>query len=272
PKTSRSRRTITMPRLVVSALRDHRVRQLEERLAASTAWHDWDLVFATTIGTPLDARNVSRAFADLLTRAGLPRIRGRCADDHGDAGPLPNWHHDERLRPRHAFHAARRGGSHGRHAGRYVMTTAQTILLVVGTILELAGIGLAVLDTLDIRKAFARRDAVAHVGLLRMEVEGHGAVVNVTGEPPTVEERLVRLEAQTERLQQDLNEQFVALRKELREEVDDKVRAAQQTMDFQVQDIRRLLGVGVQPNLRRTLGFGLFAIGLLLQTTSNFAL
>jgi integrase len=32
-------------------------------------------VFATTIGTPLDARNVTKAFAALLVRAGLPRMR-----------------------------------------------------------------------------------------------------------------------------------------------------------------------------------------------------
>ena len=76
PKTTRSRRTLPLPGMVTSALRDHRVRQLEERLAAGGAWQDgWDLVFTTTIGTPLDARNVSRAFTNLLQRAGLPRIR-----------------------------------------------------------------------------------------------------------------------------------------------------------------------------------------------------
>lgn len=64
-----------MPAGLVAALRDHRVRQLEERIAAGAAWQDWDLLFSTTIGTPLDARNVSRAFADLLNRAGLPRVR-----------------------------------------------------------------------------------------------------------------------------------------------------------------------------------------------------
>lgn len=76
PKTARSRRTLTMPRLVVTALREHRRRQLEERLWAGSRWHDeWDLVFSTTIGTPLDARNVSTAFARALDTAGLRRIR-----------------------------------------------------------------------------------------------------------------------------------------------------------------------------------------------------
>lgn len=75
PKTSRSRRTITMPGVVVQALRDHRVRQLEERLVAGAAWQDLGLVFTTTIGTPIDARNLTRAFVALLNRAGLPRVR-----------------------------------------------------------------------------------------------------------------------------------------------------------------------------------------------------
>ena len=73
PKTARSRRTIHLPGLVV--LRDHRVRQLEERMAAGPAWQDLDLVFCTTVGTPIVARDVSRAFAYLLRRADLPPTR-----------------------------------------------------------------------------------------------------------------------------------------------------------------------------------------------------
>jgi integrase len=76
PKTARSRRTLVLPRIVVDALREHRKRQLEERLWAGSRWSAvWDLVFTTTIGTPLDARNVSHAFTALLARAGLRRIR-----------------------------------------------------------------------------------------------------------------------------------------------------------------------------------------------------
>jgi len=60
----------------LAALREHRIRQLEERVAAGPAWDPrWHLVFTTTIGTPIDARNLTRAFWALLARAGLPRIR-----------------------------------------------------------------------------------------------------------------------------------------------------------------------------------------------------
>jgi len=75
PKTARSRRTVTMPAVVVSALRRHRVQQLQERLLAGSRWHEWGLVFTSTIGTPMEARNVSHRFQAILVAAGLPRIR-----------------------------------------------------------------------------------------------------------------------------------------------------------------------------------------------------
>jgi integrase len=75
PKTDRSRRTVNMPKVVMASLREHRARQSRERLAAGAAWHDWDLVFTTTIGTPLDSRNVTKAFQALLVKAGLPFMR-----------------------------------------------------------------------------------------------------------------------------------------------------------------------------------------------------
>ena len=52
-------------------------RQLEERLAGGAGWrgNDWDLVFTTTVGTPLDGIAVTRKFQALLEAAGLPRQR-----------------------------------------------------------------------------------------------------------------------------------------------------------------------------------------------------
>ncbi|MBF6613856.1 MAG: site-specific integrase, partial [Chloroflexi bacterium] len=75
PKTQKSRRTIFMPQVTVNALRTHRIRQLEERLAAGERWKESGLVFTSTIGTPLDPRNAFRSFQDALQRAGLPHIR-----------------------------------------------------------------------------------------------------------------------------------------------------------------------------------------------------
>ena len=75
PKTSRSRRTITMPALVAEALGAHRMRQLEERQAAGARWRESGLVFTSTVGTPLDERNLNRLFKAILRDADLPEIR-----------------------------------------------------------------------------------------------------------------------------------------------------------------------------------------------------
>jgi integrase len=75
PKTTRSRRAVRLPAIVVAALREHRKRQIAERLLAGSRWHDANLVFTTTIGTPLDRRNVTQEFQALLAAAGLPRLR-----------------------------------------------------------------------------------------------------------------------------------------------------------------------------------------------------
>jgi integrase len=74
-KTEKSRRTITLPRFAIVALRSHRARQAEERLVAGSRWKDHGLVFCTTIGTPLDRWAVFRRFLALLTKAGVPRRR-----------------------------------------------------------------------------------------------------------------------------------------------------------------------------------------------------
>jgi integrase len=75
PKSTRSRRTIRLPQVVISALRSHRAGQLKERLAAGGDWVDSGLVFTTAEGMPLDPRNGRRVFQAMLTAAKLPRVR-----------------------------------------------------------------------------------------------------------------------------------------------------------------------------------------------------
>jgi integrase len=75
PKTSQSRRTLIMPPVVIAALRDQQARLALERVAAGPRWQEQDLVFCTTKGTPLDARNVTKGFKQLLAAAGLPDMR-----------------------------------------------------------------------------------------------------------------------------------------------------------------------------------------------------
>ena len=75
PKTARSRRTVPLPASAVAALRRHRSRQGEERLLAGALWRDSGIVFASTIGTLLEPRNVNRRFEVLRDRAALPWLR-----------------------------------------------------------------------------------------------------------------------------------------------------------------------------------------------------
>jgi len=69
---------VTLPGIVVTSLKAHRVRQLEERLKAGPAWREQGLIFTTPIGTPLEPRNVTRIFRGVLGAANgamLPPIR-----------------------------------------------------------------------------------------------------------------------------------------------------------------------------------------------------
>jgi integrase len=77
PKTKRSRRQITLTSAACTALRAHRARQAEQRLALGSEWDTtYDLVFPNTLGKPMDGTNLLHYdFYPLLKRAGLPRIR-----------------------------------------------------------------------------------------------------------------------------------------------------------------------------------------------------
>ncbi len=70
-KTKRSRRTLELPALCVDALREHRQRQVAQRVRMGQQWVDNDLVFATRYGTELDAANVRRAFRTVAAAAAL---------------------------------------------------------------------------------------------------------------------------------------------------------------------------------------------------------
>jgi integrase len=78
PKTKAGRRMIPVPASVDVALRHHRVRQAEEKLAAGPRYTDTGLVFASTTGTMLQYSNVVRRhFVPVLTAAGLVDAEGK---------------------------------------------------------------------------------------------------------------------------------------------------------------------------------------------------
>ncbi len=72
PKTKLSNRTIGVSPQVVIALKDHKKRQNEERLAAGTAYNkEHDLVFCNELGGPICPRGFTRHFERLLKKSGL---------------------------------------------------------------------------------------------------------------------------------------------------------------------------------------------------------
>jgi integrase len=70
-KTEKSRRTLMLSKLAVTALREHQQAQNEEKRAAGGRWQDSGLVFTTRYGTALDAANVRREFKAVCKRAGI---------------------------------------------------------------------------------------------------------------------------------------------------------------------------------------------------------
>jgi integrase len=74
PKTSAGKRRIELDRATVAVLKDHRRRQLEDRLLVGEAWQDHDLVFAKGDGSPLHPEGFSREFDRRVRRWGLPKI------------------------------------------------------------------------------------------------------------------------------------------------------------------------------------------------------
>lgn len=72
PKSTSGRRTIPLPSPVLRALKSHRARQAESRLALGQAYEDNNLLFPNGVGRPLEPRAFNRQFKDALLRAGLP--------------------------------------------------------------------------------------------------------------------------------------------------------------------------------------------------------
>jgi integrase len=93
-KSARSSRTLALPRQLADLLRRHQERQNVERGEATT-WQDPRLVFASTIGGPIDHRNDTRAFKALLVLAKI-----RCEDVEAGGGR-------ERVVPRVRLHDLR---------------------------------------------------------------------------------------------------------------------------------------------------------------------
>ena len=75
PKSRQSRRRVPLHDGLIAALKAHRRRQLEERLAAGSRWKESGLVFTSGIGTPVEPRALNEDFDRLVAKAALRRVR-----------------------------------------------------------------------------------------------------------------------------------------------------------------------------------------------------
>jgi integrase len=69
PKTAKGRRTVTLDKGTVAALREHRARQAAERLLMGGGWTDNDFVFCHPEGTMLHPERFSRGFTEWCARS-----------------------------------------------------------------------------------------------------------------------------------------------------------------------------------------------------------
>ena len=75
PKTKAGRRMIVLGPDTVLGLKEHFKRQLAEIEFMGDKWQDYDLIFPSSIGTPLSHSNQHKKFKRLLEEANLPNIR-----------------------------------------------------------------------------------------------------------------------------------------------------------------------------------------------------
>lgn len=114
-KTDASRRTLRLPQMAVSAFRAHRERQEQEKMLAGSRWLETEYVFTTSIGTPIEARNLLRDFYAILLHRLDSKGRCTCRNEHCEQ---PGRHPRYADLPRIRFHDLRH--------------SAATLLLVQG--------------------------------------------------------------------------------------------------------------------------------------------
>ena len=75
PKSKAGRRKIALPTVVIDALKEHQVKQLEARTRVGDRWQDRGLVFCRADGGYFNGDKVWYLFKRLLKAAGLPDVR-----------------------------------------------------------------------------------------------------------------------------------------------------------------------------------------------------
>ncbi|MCA1821086.1 MAG: tyrosine-type recombinase/integrase [Pseudonocardia sp.] len=74
-KTDASDAVITLPKITRAVLLEHREHHAKMRDDVGELWTDHDLVFTTSIGTPIEPRSLNTHWEGIRVQAGLPGVR-----------------------------------------------------------------------------------------------------------------------------------------------------------------------------------------------------
>lgn len=66
---------VVLSQMTIEKMKVHLDSQQKEKILAGNRWVENDLIFPSTIGRPLDHRNLYREFKIFLKSAGVPEIR-----------------------------------------------------------------------------------------------------------------------------------------------------------------------------------------------------
>ena len=75
PKSAAGRRLVVLGPATLDLLRMHRQHLILERASAGSRWQENDLIFPSSVGTPMEPRNLVRTFKALLKQAAVPEVR-----------------------------------------------------------------------------------------------------------------------------------------------------------------------------------------------------
>ena len=75
PKTERSRRSVALPPDAVALLAGLKIKRKEKCASMGLAWAESDYVFSHLDGSPFYPDTVSKVFATIIKKAGLPHVR-----------------------------------------------------------------------------------------------------------------------------------------------------------------------------------------------------
>ena len=75
PKTKSGRRSVRLGEGTLQILREHHELQQENKAKVGKRWQEYNLIFPSSVGTPLNPSNLRIDFIRTLDAAGLPKIR-----------------------------------------------------------------------------------------------------------------------------------------------------------------------------------------------------